>query len=230
MSQLALPLQLDDHAVFESFLPAGNETVFAFLENMVAERRGPGGWLWGSSATGKTHLLQAVCARAGSDAVFVPLAELHSSGPDILEGLDSRSFVCLDDVQRVAGDEEWERSLFALANSLADADGILLCASNAAPAKSGFELPDLVSRMNRLTGFHLLPMSDEDRVQALQLRASFRGLELPDDAANYLIVRSRRDMASLYALLDTLDAESLRAQRRLTVPFVKKVLRFKSPG
>jgi DnaA family protein len=48
---------------------------------------------------------------------------------------------------------------------------------------------------------------------------------LPDDAARYLVTRSRRDMASLYKLLDTLDQEALRAQRRLTVPFVRDVLK-----
>ncbi len=36
--------------------------------------------------------------------------------------------------------------------------------------------------------------------------------------------RSRRDMRSLYELLDKLDLEALRAQRRLTIPFVKDVL------
>jgi chromosomal replication initiation ATPase DnaA len=31
-------------------------------------------------------------------------------------------------------------------------------------------------------------------------------------------------MASLYGLLDKLDLEALRAQRRLTIPFVRDVL------
>jgi hypothetical protein len=31
-------------------------------------------------------------------------------------------------------------------------------------------------------------------------------------------------MASLYSLLDKLDGEAMRAQRRLTVPFVRGVL------
>ena len=59
----------------------------------------------------------------------------------------------------------------------------------------------------------------------LQLRAQHRGLELPDETAAYLIRRSRRDMASLYGLLDKLDLEALRAQRRLTIPFVRDVLK-----
>jgi DnaA family protein len=39
------------------------------------------------------------------------------------------------------------------------------------------------------------------------------------------MARSRRDMRSLYELLDKLDLAALRAQRRLTIPFVRDVLR-----
>jgi DnaA family protein len=59
---------------------------------------------------------------------------------------------------------------------------------------------------------------------ALQLRAEQRGLELPPETARYLLTRERRDMGSLRALLDRLDREALRAQRRLTVPFVRGLL------
>jgi DnaA family protein len=58
----------------------------------------------------------------------------------------------------------------------------------------------------------------------LQLRSRHRGLELPDDTARYLLTRSRRDMASLYEVLDRLDKEALRAKRRLTIPFARMVL------
>jgi len=51
-----------------------------------------------------------------------------------------------------------------------------------------------------------------------------RGLELPDDTAQFLLRRFPRDLPSLFALLDTLDAASLVEQRRLTIPFVKTVL------
>ena len=72
--------------------------------------------------------------------------------------------------------------------------------------------------------FQVLPLGEDDRVLALQLRARHRGLDLPDDTARYLLSRSRRDMASLYRLLDKLDLEALRAKRRLTIPFVKEVM------
>jgi DnaA family protein len=61
------------------------------------------------------------------------------------------------------------------------------------------------------------------------LRARHRGLELPDDTAKFMLSRSRRDMASLYRLLDKLDTEALIAKRRLTVPFVRDVLAATDP-
>jgi DnaA family protein len=52
-----------------------------------------------------------------------------------------------------------------------------------------------------------------------------RGFELPDETAQYLLRRLPRDMATLCRFLDELDEASLAAQRRLTVPFVKEVMR-----
>ena len=48
---------------------------------------------------------------------------------------------------------------------------------------------------------------------------------MPEEVAGYLLRRSPRDMTALFALLDMLDQASLAAQRKLTVPFVKEVLR-----
>jgi DnaA family protein len=69
LSQLALPLQLQDHAVFESFWPAGNEALIGFLRDLAGDDARPGCWLWGKPASGKSHLLQAVCARQGDRSI-----------------------------------------------------------------------------------------------------------------------------------------------------------------
>ena len=224
MSQLALPLNLQDHAVFESFMSGGNESVVAYLEETVSLAAGPGGWLWGAASTGKSHLLQAVCARVGDRAQFVPLADMEPAGPGILDGLESREFICLDDVDRVAGRDDWELGLFALSNAIADRKGVLIVSADAPPRECPFVLADLASRFARLTVYQLRPLDDDQRVAALQLRADHRGLQLPDETAKFLMTRRRRDMTSLYALLDRLDHEALKAQRRLTVPFVRDVL------
>ena len=230
MNQLALPLQLADHAVFASFLAGDNDTLVATLVDLSGGDAGPGCWLWGGAATGKTHLLQAVCDAAGDRSVYLPLDMLDAAGPGILEGLESRGLVCIDDVDRVAGDEDWERALFVFYNALHEAGGQLVVAARAAPRESGFLLADLASRMSKLPVFQLRALSDEQRVAALQLRARHRGLELPNDTAAFMLKRSRRDMASLYDLLDRLDLEALKAKRKLTIPFVRSVLEGDAAG
>ncbi len=183
-----------------------------------------GCWLWGPPSTGKTHLLQAVCDRAGDQSVYVPLAQFADADPQVLDGLASRNLVCIDDLGLVAGDADWEHALFVLCNQILDADGRLVVTAAAPPRASKILLADLRSRLSRLPIFQLQALGENERAAALQLRARHRGLDLPDETARYLLTRSRRDMTSLYSLLDKLDDEALRAQRRLTIPFVKSVM------
>jgi DnaA family protein len=157
--------------------------------------------------------------------VYLPLALLADAGPGILDGLSSRQFVCLDDLHLVAGDAAWELSLFNLYNQVADSGGVVVATAAAAPRECRFDLADLASRFSMLPAFHLLALDEADRIRALQLRARHRGLDLPNETAKFLLNRSKRDMATLYALLDRLDTAALEAKRRLTIPFVKETLR-----
>lgn len=224
MSQLALPLQLDDHAVFASFLANGNETLVSLLERAASDGSGGGCWIWGAPAVGKTHLLQAVSERAGDRSAYVPMALLAVAGPNVIEGLERRELVCIDDIDKVAGNKAWERALFNLYNDIAAEGGQLIVSAAMSQRECPLGLPDLASRLSQLPAFRVLELSEADREAALQLRSSHRGLELPDETARYLLSRSRRDMQSLYRLLDTLDQEALRMKRRLTIPFVRSVL------
>lgn len=226
MSQLALPLKLADHAVFASFLTNSNEALVATLSAIASGGDGHGCWLWGAPSTGKTHLLQAVCDAAGNRSIYLPLSMLIDAGPEILDGLARRELICIDDVDLIAGQAAWESALFDLANQVFDAGAQLVLSANATPRECGLDLADLQSRFARLPVFQIHALDEDERVSALQLRSRHRGLDLPDDTARYLLKRSRRDMASLYELLDRLDDEALRAKRRLTIPFVRGVLEF----
>lgn len=223
MSQLALPLKLRDHAVFESFWTAGNEQLVAYLTDLAGRGHGPGCWIWGPRATGRTHLLQAVCGRLGDRAVYLPLREI-SAGPPILDGLASRGFVCLDDLDVIVGQRDWESGLFDLCNQLTDHDGTLVVSAANTTRESGISMPDLQSRLSLLPAFRIRPLAEAERLKALQLRARHRGLDLPAETGRFLLTRSRRDMSSLYEALDRLDGEALKAKRRLTIPFVRDVL------
>ncbi len=209
--------------MFDSFHRAGNEAAVDTLERLAAGEQG-GAWLSGPAATGKTHLLQALCERAGDDAVYLSGDLLLDAGPAMLEGLENRRVIAIDDVDRLLGNADFEAGLFGLYNRAGEAGASLVFAASGPRRELDVQLPDLESRLAQLPAFRLTALDEPDRLAALTLRASHRGLELPDETAQYMINRARRDMASLYALLDKLDAEALRAQRRLTIPFVRGVM------
>jgi DnaA family protein len=217
--QLPLALALQDHAVFDTFRAPGDGAVVAAAREPAA----PGLWIAGPPGSGKSHLLQAVCAhRPEARCAYVPLG--NAPAPAMLEGMEALDLVCLDDFERVAGHEDWERALFRLVNGLSLAGGRLVAAAAGAPAEVGIRLPDLLSRCQALIRFRLRYLDDEERLEALRARAAFRGFDLPADTARYLLRRVPRDMGRLMALLDRLDTASLAASRRLTIPFVREVL------
>ncbi len=224
MSQLSLPLRLQDHAIFDTFWGAGNEAAVAFLFDLANAPGGPGCWLSGATATGKSHLLQAICERAGAGAQYLPMQELLPAGPATLDGMGSRAVLCLDDMHLVAGKPEWEEALFRLLLEAADRRSTVVASAEASARETKFVRDDVGSRFAQLPSFQLLPLSDEGLFSALKLRAGHRGIELPDETARFLLTRQRRDMGSLYPLLDRLEAEATKAGRRLTIPFVKSVL------
>lgn len=224
MSQLILPLKLADHAIFDTFWRPGNEAASAFVEALCEPSAGPGCWLWGASSSGKSHLLQAVCARVGSSAQYLPIGELRQAGAAALEGMSTRRVLCFDDLHLVAGRADWEEALFRVLLEAAESEAVVVVAAAASAREAGFLRDDVKSRFAQLTSFQLMPLDDDGLQNALKLRARHRGLELPDETARFLLVSQRREMASLYDLLDRLYAEAMVAKRRLTVPFVKSVL------
>jgi DnaA-homolog protein len=226
MDQLPLGLRLADRAVFDTFWPPGNEQLLAHLRGVASGASHGTTWLAGAHASGKSHLLQATCALAPASrrCGYFPLQQLAALGPAALEGLPRLDLVCLDDVQWVAGQPEWERALFGLHRELEECGGSLMVAAPEAPALIRWELPDLGSRFAAAAILTVRVLDERAQRAALMLRAKVRGFELPDEVARWLQRRYARDMGTLYQLLDTLDSAALVAQRRLTLPFIRSVL------
>src|SRR5438067_404139 len=218
MRQIPLSVRLPDRAVFASFLPARNAEALEHVRRLASAEGSGLTWLAGPGGSGKTHLLQAICAAASERmrAGFLPLAEMARLGVDVLDGMPQLECLCLDDIDQVAGRAQWE---------LADSGGRLIVSAQAPPALMKWALADLGSRCAAGAVFQLRVLDESEQQAALQLRARLRGFELPAETSQWLQRRFPRDMRRLYELLDTLDDASLAAQRRLTIPFIREVLR-----
>jgi DnaA family protein len=223
MAQLPLALALPDHASFATFVSGENATAVEHVRT-VACGRADTLWLWGARGTGKTHLLQAACRTAGEGGRRAMYVALATAEPGLLVDLDRVELLALDGVDATAGSAAWEAPLFAILNAFLAREGGLLLAADVAPLQCPFALPDLASRAAGAVTYRLAPLDDAGRVQALQRHAAARGLDLEGAAAEFLVKRVDRDMATLTDWLDRLDRAALSAQRRLTVPFIRERL------
>jgi len=227
-SQMALGVKLRDDARFDNFHGSRNQDVARRLEQVCVAPDGvPVVVICGDADTGKSHLLQAICHKAdqlGQSAVCISLDELLPFGPEALVGLDCHQVVCLDDLDRIAGNADWEEAIFHLYNRLLDQGGLLVVSMADVPGAFPFGLADLGSRLAHGLVMQLRIYRDEDRMRILVARAEQRGMVLSDDVAGFIMRRAPRRLGELLAILNTLDENSLRAQRRLTIPFVKSVM------
>ncbi|MCC5869877.1 MAG: DnaA regulatory inactivator Hda [Gammaproteobacteria bacterium] len=227
-AQLALPVRLRDHASFASFEAGDDAGLVAQLASQAVTPRGAQPcWLWGGPGSGRSHLLQAICAAAGASghaATYLPLAELEQLGPGVLEGHERSAVVCLDDLDQVVAHRAWAVAVFGLYNTVREVGGWLVFVTGSAPSALVTALPDLDSRLAAAAVHRVHALGEEGLLRALEARAHRLGLQLPEDTARWLIHRMPRDATSLFAVLDLLDQAALEAQRRLSVPFVREVL------
>ena len=222
--QLALGLDRRPGVRFEDYLAGPNAGAVAALREVAVSPADAWIGLSGPPGVGRTHLLAATAAESlgrGIQAIFVSAATLRGSAvPDALQGLEACRLLCLDDVDALLGDRDWEVALFHLLNRLRDQRRGLVFSASQPARRLGVGLPDLASRLT--WGIHLTldPLNDAQKEALLHLRASRRGVPLDAATCSYMLRRLPRDVPTLVATLDQLADATLAAQRRLTPRFV----------
>ena len=224
--QLPLALRYPPDQRLENFA-AAPEGLIAHVDALAQVKGADWLYLAGATGTGKTHLALALCAAtesAGRRAVYLPLIAASGRLREALDALEGNDVVALDGLEAIAGIRDDEVALFDFHNRARSAGLNVLYTARAAPDALGLDLPDLRSRLSQCIRVSLPTPDDESRREILRDRAQRRGLILEDAAVDWLLTRTDRDLGSLVLLLDKLDRESLAAQRRITVPFLKQVI------
>ena len=198
--QLVLAISPRPEPTLDNFFPGANAELLARLRDAAGGRlRESMLYLWGEPGSGRSHLLAAtrrIAARTG--------------------------LVAADDVDLL--DDAAQVAVFNRINEARDCAGCVLAAGPCPPAQLALRA-ELRSRLAWGLVYQVQPLSDAEKAVTLRTEAERRGLRITDEVVWYLLNHVRRDLPSLFAILDELDRKSLERQRPITLPLVRESLR-----
>lgn len=240
--QLFLPVQTRLEKSFENYLGGANLSLISCLKTYIETKDESLIILAGPESVGKTHLLSSAVLYCESyfgietDCGYFSLPELsetHISDTyyaDLLDYFETFNLLALDDVDiwlnglSVEERIDAEVFLFNIFNHYKMNGKLLLIASKCPPSRLNIALKDLESRL--LSGLLLTvsELDDTGKNELIRALAKLKGFLMDDDVSAFILKRSGRDVPALLGIIDTLDKATLIEKRRLTVPFVKKIL------
>jgi DnaA family protein len=209
--QLALDLLQPLQPTLANFVPGRNAEALDVLLRMArGVERAPARivYLWGEAGCGRTHLLTALAA-AGNGIAWTAAAAPDQPGLALVDDVDA-----LDATAQVA--------LFNRLNAVrAQSDAACVVTGPLPPSKLTLR-DDLRTRLAWGLVYQLHPLSDDEKAAALRAHAAATGLALPDDVLATLLARLPRDMRTLVAAVEALDAYALARKRPLTTGLLRE--------
>ncbi len=227
-AQLPIQFEFNIQQTFNNYYPGPNQEVVTHLQNSIVKHSEQFIFLWGTSGSGKTHLLNASCQLAHEkfqSSFIYSFASEALPSTKLLEDLENLELVCFDNIDRIAGNREWEQAFFNFFNRHRDKDHQLLLSSSTPPQYLTIALADLKTRLNWGLTLKVDELTDQDSLAALNFKADSMGFKISPEVGRFLITHYARDLPSLWALLAAADQASLAAKRRLTIPFLKQLIK-----
>lgn len=225
MLQLPLDIVLDDSAKFDNFFSSNKNQQLLSRLKTIRDSKERFVFVWGSAETGKTHLAQSLCHqfdRSDFSVAYIPLAN-PLIRPEILKGIGTMDLICLDDIDTIVTQPDWQEALFDLYNLVKQFEHRLVIFSHQPPSELAFDLADLKSRLMAMEIYKIHSLDDQQKQRLLQQRAQNRGLFINDDVAKFILSRQSRSLTDLVESIEKMDEISIARQRKVTIPFVKEI-------
>lgn len=224
--QVALDLKISEKSDFNSFVPGNNAGTVQLLKNAIINKDHESYYLFGPHGSGKSHLLNALfqLPEANSKCFFVDMNLVKTIGSFVLD-VNLPEITIIDNVDVIAGDENFELALFGLFNRWYDSrKGVLIMSGSCSFDYIPFSKKDLTTRLSSGVICSLDFLDEKSCIEALQKKTVEKAFNLPASTAAFLVHHCNRDIRSLVKILDELDKLQIEHYHKLTIPFVKKVL------
>ena len=184
-------------------------------------------FLYGIKKSGKSFLLQSVCnfyASKNKSSLYIPIAEVMKYGISFMDSLDNLDVICIDDIDLINSNKEWEIAIFNLINDCLISKCRLIFSSSLNPSSIKFDLKDLISRIKKIDHVELFPVSEDKLNDALIFICNLRSINLGEKEINYLVTYSKRNISDLINIINKLDKTSMQLKRKITIPLIKEVI------
>jgi DnaA-homolog protein len=221
MQQIALDIGLVPSVSLDNFLAGPNEAALMHLKLWTsnAMRSPVPTYLWGETASGKSHLLKAVQEALRSQGAQVGWIDATVHEPP--EFNPAWSAVLLDDVHLYTAVQQHAAFNWFI-NAQTEQRWVL--GAGALPPADLQLRDDLRTRLGWGHVFALHVLSEAERRAVLRREADSRGVFLGDDVMDFMLSRFSRDLGSLMHLLQQLDGYALSTKRAITIPLIKSML------
>ena len=163
-------------------------------------------YLFGDPATGKSHLLSAICEsfiEMDKSAICLSLNELIHTDVNVLSSLENFSLIAIDDLEVIEQNSQWQEALFHLINRSREGQRQLLFAANKPASELPFELRDLLTRLAQAPSFKVPTGHDfADREALLQSILRRRGWQFDERITNYLLTEGPHRIGAMMEVLN----------------------------
>ncbi len=214
---------LNARYTFETFIVGGaNELAYAACQAIASN---PGTkynplFLYGGVGLGKTHLIQAVGNKVieqnpQARVVYVSTEQFVQEFLDAIRYKKNTDFagyyrgadvLIIDDIQFIAGKEKTQEEFFHTFNALHQANKQIIISSDKPPK----EIPTLEDRLRSRFAWGMsidMQIPDfETRCAIIQTKAETKGIELPNEVAEYLSQGIKTNIRELEGVLNQLLA------------------------
>ena len=172
--------------------------------------------------------MQAICnelSSSGKQFAFMPMNKALNMGVEIFQNLASLDAVCIDDLQLILANENWETALFNLINECQQSNcSLILSFGGTQPLEENTQLPDLLSRIKRMEFITLHAVQDEFFHQAINFVAEQLDISIDTVELEFLLKHQTRRFSLLVENIITLDKQAASLKRKITIPLIKETL------
>lgn len=212
MQQLLLDVFTPPRPTLTNFLVGQNGQVVHELQHLAGTKGvSPFIYMYGPAGCGKSHLLRGVATQLGT--TVLPGGNRYVFKPG------DRALV-IDNIEQLTPYSQVQ--LFnAFNSSLAENKPGKIVLAGELPTAELKLRDDLRTRIESGLCLRIIPLSDQEKHEALQTIAKSRGLQLSEEVIEYALRYFQRDMGSLMAVLDGLDRFSLEQQKPVSVNLLR---------